>query len=127
MRAPTEAQLRMANLIWNFTQKHGYPPTLRELCDRTGFSIKGVGDHVEALRRKGVLAAREHGRARDMVFTRDGAAACGFSAPPPLGTASAVKRGITGTVDFGFHCARCGVLTFAPGKPCVGCREERAA
>ena len=50
-------QLRMLGLIQQLTQKHRYPPNIRELMQAAGFcSPHSVKCHLIPLRRKGLVA-----------------------------------------------------------------------
>ncbi|HUX39683.1 MAG TPA: transcriptional repressor LexA [Rectinemataceae bacterium] len=55
MKTLTLRQTEVLCSISDFVEEHGYPPTIRELADRFGISIKGAYDHIKALERKGQL------------------------------------------------------------------------
>ena len=55
MKTLTLRQTEVLCSIADFVEEHGYPPTIRELADRFGISIKGAYDHIKALERKGQL------------------------------------------------------------------------
>lgn len=55
MKTLTLRQTEVLCSITDFVEEHGYPPTIRELADRFGISIKGAYDHIKALERKGQL------------------------------------------------------------------------
>lgn len=61
----TPKQLRIAELIRECRDQHGYSPTIQELADALGIAKVTVFGHVEALIRKGVLQ-REANRARSL-------------------------------------------------------------
>ncbi|WP_407575323.1 LexA family protein [Raoultella terrigena] len=52
----TPRQQEVFDLLVVFIQKHGYPPTARELSDLIGAaSPNAAAEHLRALRRKGVI------------------------------------------------------------------------
>lgn len=52
----TERQKMVWNYVIHTIDKHGYPPTLREIGDHMNIrSTNGVNDHLKALERKGYL------------------------------------------------------------------------
>lgn len=53
----TKAQKAILQFIVEYTRKHGYPPTLREIQQSTGTvkSLRGVAIHLDALQRKGYI------------------------------------------------------------------------
>ncbi len=61
MKDLTKRQKQVLEFIRDTVQTTRIPPSLREICDHFGFkSVKAASDHVSALRRKGVLAAKSH-------------------------------------------------------------------
>ncbi len=86
-RAVTEKQIRILDVIREFTAAHGYPPSVREIGEAVGLSSSStVQSHLKTLERRGLLwrdptkpralVPREH--ARQNV------------APPPSGEAPEV-------------------------------------
>ncbi len=60
MDEPTPRQQQVLDYIHNHLERHGYPPTLREIAAHLGVNgTLGVSKHLEALERKGHL--RRHG------------------------------------------------------------------
>ena len=51
----TNRQKEVLEFIKEFTGENGYPPTMREICDRFGFQPRAATNHVDALVRKGYL------------------------------------------------------------------------
>lgn len=50
-------QQEVFDLLLTFTDKHGYPPTNRELADLMGLSsANAVAEHIRALKRKGLVS-----------------------------------------------------------------------
>ena len=71
MTTPTARQLEMLRLIANGWRAYR-PMTVRELGDAMGIrSTNGVNDHLDCLRRKGLLGAEEN-KARLLVPTDRG-------------------------------------------------------
>ena len=65
----TARQAQIASFIGQFTQQHGFAPTLREISQ--GFSFKtptGVTCHLRALKRKGFVTWDE-GKSRTIRLT----------------------------------------------------------
>lgn len=63
---PTAAQLQVLDFIRDFTAKHRYAPTLREIRDRFGWAtIASAQHHLEPLKFKG-LVTWEKGKARTL-------------------------------------------------------------
>ena len=58
MKDLTARQREVLGFIRTFTERHGAPPTVREIGDRFGFTARAAFDHLRALERKGVLHRR---------------------------------------------------------------------
>jgi repressor LexA len=55
-RAVTEKQLRILDVIREFTTEHGYPPSVREIGEHVGLSSSStVQSHLKTLERRGLL------------------------------------------------------------------------
>lgn len=55
-RATTEKQLRILDVIREFTAERGYPPSVREIGERVGLSSSStVQSHLKTLERQGLL------------------------------------------------------------------------
>jgi repressor LexA len=55
-RAVTEKQLRILDVIREFTAAHGYPPSVREIGEAVGLSSSStVQSHLKTLERRGLL------------------------------------------------------------------------
>jgi len=68
MAQPTQRQQQVLDFINDYAQRHGSPPTLREISAHIGTSgTVSALRHVEALERKGCLQRRE-GRSRGIVL-----------------------------------------------------------
>lgn len=55
MKAITRRQSEVLEHIKAFIDEHHFPPTMREISEHFGISVKGAYDHVKALERKGCL------------------------------------------------------------------------
>lgn len=67
----TDRQTQVLQYIVDVLERHGAPPTVREIADRFGFASPGsVQRHLSALERKGFLTRRK-GRARGIELNRD--------------------------------------------------------
>src|SRR5215468_3983739 len=58
MREMTQRQREVLGFIRTFTEKHGAPPTVREIAERFRFTPRAAFDHLRALERKGMLQRR---------------------------------------------------------------------
>lgn len=58
MKDLTARQREVLAFIRTFTERHGAPPTVREIGDKFGFTARAAFDHLRALERKGVLHRR---------------------------------------------------------------------
>lgn len=55
-REPTDRQLELVRLIYNYCTQHGYPPSKRELANLLSLrSTNGVSDMLLAAQKKGLL------------------------------------------------------------------------
>jgi repressor LexA len=55
-RAPTERQERILAVIREFTESHGYPPSVREIGERVGLSSSStVQSHLKSLEKRGLI------------------------------------------------------------------------
>ncbi|MCG8480496.1 MAG: transcriptional repressor LexA [Spirochaetales bacterium] len=55
MRPITSRQQEVLEFIRRFVAENKYPPTIREISEHFGISVKGAYDHVKALQRKGAI------------------------------------------------------------------------
>ena len=56
MKQITERQKEVLTFISQFTEENRYPPTVREISDHFGISLRAVQDHIIALQKKGFLS-----------------------------------------------------------------------
>jgi repressor LexA len=85
-RAVTEKQLRILDVIRDFTAAHGYPPSVREIGEAVGLSSSStVQSHLKTLERRGLLW-RDPTKPRALVpreYARQKAAPAPASENPP--------------------------------------------
>lgn len=87
LRAPTPKQLDVLRFVHEFTVERGHPPTFREIGKRFGIaSTNGVGDHIHALERKGLLVTYEY-LTRSVRVTAEGLHVLGVETCPTCGKA----------------------------------------
>ena len=56
----SEKQNKVLDAIIRYKQIHGFPPTVREICDLTGYkSTSSVASHLKVLREKGMITSVE--------------------------------------------------------------------
>ena len=64
MKAPTRRQLFALRIIERHREKHGWAPTVRELCEALGVNSSNTGaGYIRALTAKGLLVRGEGARA----------------------------------------------------------------
>ena len=75
MRDLTARQREVLAFIRSFTERHGAPPTVREIGEHFGFTARAAFDHLRALERKGMLQRRVTGKrvSRTLVLPDRGA------------------------------------------------------
>ncbi len=55
MKQVTERQKEVLSFISGYAEDNGYPPTVREISEHFGISLRAVQDHIIALQKKGCL------------------------------------------------------------------------
>ncbi len=96
MRELTERQREVLDYIRAFGERHGVPPTVREIGEKFRFTARAAFDHLRALERKGMLERRVTGKraSRTLVLpgqrgTRRGEPAIAAPGIPLLGRIAA--------------------------------------
>ena len=56
MRGITDRQKEVLNYISAYTEENSYPPTVRDISEHFGISLRAVQDHILALQKKGFLS-----------------------------------------------------------------------
>ncbi|MCI1207994.1 MAG: transcriptional repressor LexA [Treponema sp.] len=93
MKQITARQKEVLTFISDFSEENAYPPTVREIGEHFGISLRAVQDHVAALQRKGYLSLCQK-RSRSMRVLIDGRkkeSAPYINKVPLLGTVAAGK------------------------------------
>jgi len=92
MKQITGRQQEVLDFISNFTKENNYPPTVREIGEYFGISLRAVQDHIAALQKKGYLSQTQK-RARSLnVISRANLEPHAFVRKVPLlGTVAAGK------------------------------------
>jgi repressor LexA len=70
----TDKQQIILNFIREKINDSGFPPTVREIGDRFGITVKGAYDHLKAIEKKGHIRT-EQNKSRAIVVLDDSAAA----------------------------------------------------
>ena len=92
-RAPTERQARILEIIRDFTQERGYPPSVREIGERVGLSSSStVQSHLRSLEKRGLIH-RDPTKPRALITKGDAAVA----RPPQYGVLPIVGKVAAGT------------------------------
>jgi repressor LexA len=91
-RAVTEKQLRILDVIREFTAEHGYPPSVREIGEAVGLSSSStVQSHLKTLERCGMLW-RDPTKPRALVPREAPRAVAADVAPPEIATIPVLGR-----------------------------------
>lgn len=90
MKEPTRRQKEVLTFISEYSLSHSYPPTIRDIGEHFGISVRAAYDHVDALRKKGKIRL-DGKRSRTMeILQEDGVRAqAGFTEVPILGVVAA--------------------------------------
>lgn len=56
MKEITDRQKQVLNYISAFTEENSFPPTVREISNHFGISLRAIQDHLIALQKKGFLS-----------------------------------------------------------------------
>ena len=56
MRGITDRQKEVLTFISTYTEENSYPPTVRDISNHFGISLRAVQDHILALQKKGFLS-----------------------------------------------------------------------
>ena len=70
MKKLTERQTEVFGFIKTYIHSHKFPPTIREVADQFGISVKGSYDHIKALERKEYITC-DLTRSRTMSLLMD--------------------------------------------------------
>ena len=93
MRGITDRQKEVLTYISTYTEENSYPPTVRDISEHFGISLRAVQDHILALQKKGYLSQSQK-KARSLRVLsdcRDKEPQTYISKVPLLGTVAAGK------------------------------------
>ncbi len=71
MKNLTARQNQVLTYIAEYIRSHNYPPTIREISEYLGISVKGAYDHVKALQKKGRIQCNDN-RSRTIELVQNG-------------------------------------------------------
>ncbi|MCH5289503.1 MAG: transcriptional repressor LexA [Treponema sp.] len=92
MRGITARQQEVLTFISTFTEENKYPPTVREIGEHFGISLRAVQDHIAALQKKGFLSStQKRSRAIRVLQGGSGDPMPFMTRVPLLGTVAAGK------------------------------------
>ena len=90
MKGLTTRQREVFDFIRSFIRSKRYPPTIREIAENFGFSVKGSYDHVKALQKKGFIrCAGNRSRAIEVIADTDAERQPNLVSVPVLGAVAA--------------------------------------
>lgn len=93
MKGITDRQKEVLTYISSYSEENAYPPTVREISDHFGISIRAIQDHITALQKKGYLSQSQK-RSRSIKVlndVREKEPATYVGKVPVLGTVAAGK------------------------------------
>ncbi|MCR4822660.1 MAG: transcriptional repressor LexA [Treponema sp.] len=92
MKQITERQQEVLDFISSFTRSNNYPPTVREIGEHFGISLRAVQDHIAALQKKGYLSqTQKRARSLNVISGAREQSETFISKVPLLGTVAAGK------------------------------------
>jgi len=71
MRNLTEKQEHIFNFIKERIRESGFPPTVREIGDQFGITVKGAYDHLKAIEKKGYLRCGQNKSRAIEILVKD--------------------------------------------------------
>ncbi len=95
MKEMTARQREVLEFIRIFGERHGVPPTVREIGERFDFTARAAFDHLRALERKGMLERRVTGKraSRTLVLPAHKGARRGDAAVPGIPVIGRIAAG----------------------------------
>lgn len=92
MKQITDRQQEVLSFISTFTKDNSYPPTVREISENFGISLRAVQDHIAALQKKGFISIKpKSSRSIRILQDEDNSKELYMSKVPLLGTVAAGK------------------------------------
>jgi repressor LexA len=97
MKGITDRQKEVAEYISLFITENGYAPSVRDIADHFGFSVKAAHDHLRALEKKEIIrTARGISRSIELLdesySQKSETIRCRSLAPSPPASRSSRKR-----------------------------------
>ena len=89
MKGLTDRQREVLGFIRTFSQRHGLPPTVREVGERFRITPRAAFDHIRALERKGALQRRVTAKRSSRALTLAEGRRTSFLEVPVLGRIAA--------------------------------------
>jgi repressor LexA len=89
MRELTTRQQEVLDFIRTFTERHGVPPTVREIGEQFRVTPRAAFDHLSALERKGALQRRASSRRTSRALTLAGGRRPEYRSVPIVGRVAA--------------------------------------
>lgn len=89
MRELTSRQRDVLDFIRQFAERHGVPPTVREIGEKFRVTPRAAFDHLRALERKGMLQRRTSAGRTSRALSPIGVAPGGYRRVPILGRIAA--------------------------------------
>ncbi len=91
MKVITKRQQEVLAFIKRFIGEHKFPPTMREISENFGISVKGAYDHVKAIEKKGYIHCNNNRSRTIEVIERNGTPDSTVVEIPILGNVAAGK------------------------------------
>lgn len=88
MKEATKRQNEVLGFIAAYIETHAYPPTIRDVADNFGISVKGAHDHLAALKKKGLLK-QDDKKSRTLELIKTEKEEADFEEIPILGSVAA--------------------------------------
>ncbi len=89
MKGLTTRQKEVLDFICGYIEAHRYPPTIREIAEQFGISVKGSYDHVKALEKKSFIHCNMNRSRAIKVLVPTQSSKEGVRQVPLLGTVAA--------------------------------------
>lgn len=66
MKNLTDRQKEVLEFIARFTEENGYPPTVREIGENFGISLRAVQDHIAACQKRATFHSARNAHAQSV-------------------------------------------------------------
>ncbi len=91
MKKLTKRQKEVLEFIKFYTKEHKFPPTIREIGEHFGISVRGSYDHIKALEKKGYIKCGVNRSRAIEILPREDERELGVKRVPILGNVAAGK------------------------------------